>query len=63
MNSKNPRILYTDASTKAIAGVDANSRGKGEALRFCVSHAIRKQRDGGMELELFAFVYCLKNLA
>ena len=43
--------------------IDASSRRKREPLRLCVSQVVRPSNQVGvMDLELFAFVFCVKNL-
>ena len=65
MNEQDPLVLYTDASTKAIAGVLMQIQGGIEKPCIFVSHALSEQasRWGIMELELYAFLYCVKQLA
>ena len=65
MNDEDPLVLYTDASTKAIAGVLMQIQGGIEKPCIFVSHALSEQasRWGIMELELYAFVYCVKQLS
>jgi hypothetical protein len=65
MNEQDPLVLYTDASTKAIAGVLMQIQGGIEKPCIFVSHALSEQasRWGIMELELYAFVYCVKQLS
>ena len=69
MNEVDPLILYTDVSTKAIGGGgggggSCKSKNGIEKPVIFISHALSDQatRWGIMELELYAFVYCLKNL-
>ena len=64
MNPHDPLILYTDASTKAIGGVLMQIQA-GEKPCVFVSYRLLDQatRYGVMELELFAFVFCVKNLS
>jgi hypothetical protein len=64
MNEEDPLILYTDTSTKAIGGVLMQVRNGIEKPVIFISHALSDQttRWGIMELELYAFVYCVKNL-
>ena len=64
MNEEDPLILYTDVSTKAIGGVLMQVQKGIEKPVIFISHALSDQatRWGIMELELYAFVYCVKNL-
>jgi len=65
MNEQDPLILYTDASTRAIGGVLMQIQDGMEKPVIFVSHVLSDQatRWGIMELELYAFVYCVKILA
>ena len=58
-------ILNADASSKAIGGVLMQVQGGREKPCLFVSHTLSEQatRWGVMELELFAIVFCVKNLA
>ena len=64
MNAYDPLILYTDASTMAIGGVLMQVQGGKEKPCVLVSHRLSDQatRWRVMELELFDFVFCVKNL-
>jgi cleavage and polyadenylation specificity factor subunit 1 len=64
MNEEDPLILYTDASTKAVGGVLMQVQGGIEKPCIFVSHVLSTQatRWGIMELELYALVYCVKQL-
>jgi len=61
MNKRNQLVLYTDASTKAIAGILMQIQEGMENPCLFVSHALSEQASkwGIMELELYAFVYCV----
>jgi cleavage and polyadenylation specificity factor subunit 1 len=65
MNEVDPLILYTDASTTSVAGVLMQVQGGVEMPCQFVSHTLSDQatRWGIMELELYAFVFCVKQLA
>jgi len=65
MNEQVPLVLYTDASTKVIACVLIQIQDGVEKPCLFVSHALSEQvsRWGIMELELYAFVYCVKQLS
>jgi hypothetical protein len=67
MNAYDPLILYTDASTRAIGSVLMQVQGEREKPCIFVSHRLSDQatRWGVMELELelFAFVFYMKNLS
>jgi hypothetical protein len=65
MTEEDPLILYTDASTMAIGGVLMQIQGGQEFPCCFVSHALSDQatRWGIMELELFALVFCVKQLS
>ena len=65
MNEQDPLVLYTDASTKAIAGVLVQIQDGMEKPCLFVSHALLEQASRWriMELELYAFVYCVKLLS
>ena len=58
MNERYQLILYTNASTKAIAGVLIQIQEGIEKPCLFVSHALLEQasKEGIMELELYAFV-------
>jgi len=61
MNEEDPLILYTDASTR---GIDADPRWDRKAGNLRVSCPIGSSDSLGiMELELYAFVYCVNILA
>jgi hypothetical protein len=64
INDTDPLILYTDASTKAIAGVLVQVTNGVEHPAIYVSHVLSDAatRWGIMELELYAFVYCVLHL-
>jgi len=64
MNKADPLILYTDASTVSIVGVLLQERNGLEKPIIFISHILSDQatRSGIMELELYAFVYCVKPL-
>ena len=64
MNEQDPLVLYTDASTKAVAGVLMQIQNGMEKPCLFVSHALSEQasRWGIMELKLYAFVCCVKQL-
>ena len=64
MNEEDPLIHYADASTKAIGCVLMQVQNGIEKHVIFISHALSDQttRWGIMELELYAFVYCVKNL-
>ena len=59
MNEREKLILYTDTSTKAIAGVLMQIQERIEKPCLFVSHALSEKASkwGIMELELYAFVY------
>ena len=65
LNEEDPLILYTDVSTKAIGGVLIQLRNGIENPMIFVSYIISNQatRWRIMELELYAFVYCVKELS
>jgi hypothetical protein len=65
MNEMDPLVLYTDASTKAIGGVLMQVQNGVEKPCVFVSHVLSDQatRWGIMELELYALVHCVKQLA
>jgi RNase H-like domain found in reverse transcriptase len=64
MTEQDPLILYTDASTNAIAGVLMQVQNGKEHPCVFASHVLSDQatRWGIMELELYALVYCVKHL-
>jgi len=65
MIQEDPLILYTDANTKAMGGVQMQLQNVIEKpVIFLVSHALSDQAThwGIMELELYDFVYSVKNL-
>ena len=64
MNETDPLILYTDASTVSIGGVLMQEQYGIEKPIIFISHILSGQatRWGIMELELYAFVYCVKQL-
>ena len=64
MNEIDPLILYTDASTVSIGGVLMQEQNGIEKPIIFISHILSDQatRWGIMELELYAFVYCVKQL-
>jgi hypothetical protein len=64
MNEEDPLILYTDASTRAVAGVLMQVQDGIEKPCVFVSQVLSDQatRWGIMELELYAFVFCVKQL-
>jgi RNase H-like domain found in reverse transcriptase len=64
MNELDPLILYTDASTTSVAGVLMQVQ-MGKNCLVCISHTLSDQatRWEIMELELYAFVFCVKQLA
>jgi hypothetical protein len=63
MNETDPLILYTDASTVSIGGVLMQEQ-NGIGNPFFIAHILSDQatRWGIIELELYAFVYCVKQL-
>ena len=65
MNEQDQLVLYTDASIKAIAGVLMQIQEGMEKPCLFVSHALSGQASkwGVMELELYALVYCVKQLS
>ncbi len=65
MNEEDPLFLYTDASTKAIGVVLMQLQNGIEKPVIFASHILSDQatRWGIMELELYAFVYCVKQLS
>jgi RNase H-like domain found in reverse transcriptase len=65
MNEVDPLILYTDASTKAVGGVLMQVQIGKEMPCVFISHVLSEQatRWGIMELELYALVHCVKQLA
>ena len=64
MNKEDLLILCIDASTKAFGGVLMQLQNGTEKPVIFVSHILSDQatRWGIMELELYAFVYCVKHL-
>ena len=64
LNEKDPFIHFTDASTKAIGGVLMQLQNGIEKPVIFESHNLSDQatRWGIMELELYAFVYCVNQL-
>ena len=64
MNETDPLILYTDASTVSIGGVLMQEQNRVEKPIIFTSHILSDQatRWGIMELALYAFVYCVKQL-
>ena len=64
MNETEPFILYTDASTVSIHGVLMQEQNRVEKPIIFISHIFSDQATkwGIMELELYAFVYCVKQL-
>ena len=64
MNENNPLILYTDSIIVSIGGVLMQEQNGVEKPIIFISHILSDQttRWGIMELELYAFVYCIKQL-
>jgi len=60
MNAYDPFILYADASTKDIGGIDASP--KEEKPCVFVSHRLSDQATTWGVMDLFAFVFCVKIL-
>ena len=58
MNETDPLILYTDASTVSI---DAGAKWSGKPHHFHFTYLVGSS-DAMGELELYAFVYCVKQL-
>ena len=69
MNKRDQLVLYTDASTKAMAGVLMQVQAGIEKPCIFVSHAVSEQASKWglmeleLELELYAFIYCVKHLS
>ena len=60
MNETNPLILYTNAITVSIGGVLMQEKNRVQKPIIFLSD--QATRWGIMELEFYAFVYCIKQL-
>jgi len=60
MNEQDQLVLYTNASTDAIAGVLMQIQDGTEKPCVLVSHTLLEQASKWVIMELYAFVYCVK---